>query len=93
MAESVILAGDEKTSVPHHASIGRFQQVVELRDLRPRTREAYVSYTVAIARYHRNDPAALEVPSVGFLCLPAQGAALCAQFHAAGDCGAALLVP
>lgn len=64
MAESAILAGDEKTSVPHHASIDGFQQFVELRDLRPRTREAYVSYTVAIARHHRKDPAALEETQV-----------------------------
>jgi integrase len=64
LVRSAILAGDENSSVPHFVSIDRFVQFVELRDLRPRTREAYVSYAVAIARQQQCDPALLSAAQV-----------------------------
>ncbi len=47
-------------SDPQYPSIDCFRQFVELRDLRPRTRETYLSYVVAIARQQQGDPATLD---------------------------------
>jgi site-specific recombinase XerD len=49
---------------PHYPSVDRFREFVELRDLRPRTREAYVSYAVLIGRHNGADPAALDEEQV-----------------------------
>jgi hypothetical protein len=53
----------EKSSTdthPHYASVDEFRRFVELRDLRPRTREAYLSYVVLIGRHCGCDPATLD---------------------------------
>lgn len=39
--------------------IAKFQQFVELKDFRPRTREAYLHYVVKLAQHFQRDPATL----------------------------------
>ena len=59
-----ILAGDEKSSVPHYSSVEAFREFVELRDLRPRTREAYLSYAILLGKHYAADPAELAEAQV-----------------------------
>jgi integrase/recombinase XerD len=60
----VVTWGGEKPSVPHYRSVEEFRRFVELRDLRERTREAYLSYVVLIGKHFAIDPAALTEAQV-----------------------------
>ena len=43
----------------HYPSITKFQQFVELKDLRPRTKEEYVRYLLKLSEHFQADPATL----------------------------------
>ena len=65
----MVICGNEKASSvksgsPCFASVEEFRRFVELRDLRPRTQEAYVSYVVHIGRHFSTDPALLPEAQV-----------------------------
>lgn len=57
--------GGYEKSLPVHESVNAFGKFVEQRDLRPRTRGAYLSYAAAIGRHYACDPATLGEAQVG----------------------------
>ena len=46
--------------IPNYPSIVQFQQLVELKDYRPRTKSEYVRYVRVLAKHFQCDPALLS---------------------------------
>jgi site-specific recombinase XerD len=59
-----VISGWGEKLIPQYSSVDQFRAFVELRDLRPRTREAYSSYVVMIGRHYQADPATLNEEQV-----------------------------